>query len=282
VIKILATHSPVRTLCRLLEVSSSGYYQWRKQVSRPRAQANDVLWPHLKRVFDQSRQTYGSPRLTRCLLRQNLPCSENRVARLMRQHQLQARSKRPFRPRTTDSRHAQGVAPNRLKALGPLTRINQAWVADITDIHTQSGWAYLAAVMDRFSRKIVGWSLGYTLHGSLVKDALQHALARRQTAPGLLLHSDQGVQYASGPFLSLLQTAQITPSMSRRGNCYDNAAMESFWSTLKTELVHRSTFRDLPHASAAIHEYIEHFYNTKRLHSALNYQSPVDFEQQLT
>ena len=269
-------------LCRLLEVSSSGYYQWRKHRPGPRAQANAVLWPHLKRIFDQSRQTYGSPRLTRCLQRQHLPCSENRVARLLRQHQLQARSKRPFRPRTTDSRHAQGVAPNRLKALGPLTRINQAWVADITYLHTQSGWAYLAAVMDRFSRKIVGWSLGYTLHGFLVKDALHHALARRQTAPGLLLHSDQGVQYASGTFQTLLRAAHIIPSMSRRGNCYDNAAMESFWSTLKTELVHRCSFRDLPHASAAIHEYIEHFYNTKRLHSALNYQSPVDFEQHLT
>jgi putative transposase len=281
VIQSLATQCPVRTLCRLLEVSSSGYYQWRQPLPRLRAQANEILWPHLKRVFDQSRQTYGSPRLTRCLQRQNLPCSENRVARLMRQHHLQARSKRPFRPRTTDSRHAQGAAPNRLKALGPLTQINQAWVADITYLHTQSGWAYLAAVMDRFSRKIVGWSLGYTLHGSLVKDALQHALSRCRPGPGLLLHSDQGVQYASGAFQSLLQAAQIIPSMSRRGNCYDNAAMESFWSTLKTELVHRCTFKDLPHASAAIHHYIEHFYNPKRLHSALNYQSPVDFEQQL-
>jgi putative transposase len=282
VIKTLATQSPVRTLCRLLDVSPSGYYQWCKPLPSPRAQANDLLCQHLKRAFDQSRQTYGSPRLTRCLQRQHIPCSKNRVARLMRQQRLQARPKRPFRPRTTDSRHGQGTAPNRLKTLGPLTRINQAWVADITYIQTQNGWAYLAAVMDRFSRKIVGWSLGYTLHGFLVGDALQHALARRRPGPGLIHHSDQGKQYASGSFQSLLQTWQITPSMSTRGNCYDNAAMESFWSTLKTELVHRCSFRDLPHASAAIHEYIEHFYNPKRLHSALGFQSPVDFEQHLT
>ncbi len=281
-IKTLATQHPVRTLCRLLEVSPSGYYQWRKPVPGPRAQANDVLCQHLKRAFEHNRQTYGSPRLTRYLQRQHIPCGENRVARLMRQQRLQARSKRPFRPRTTDSRHSQGTAPNRLKTFEPLTRLNQVWVADITYIHTQSGWAYLAAVMDRFSRKIVGWTLGYTLHGFLVRDALQLALARRNPAPGLLHHSDQGKQYASATFLALLQTWKVIPSMSARGNCYDNAAMESFWSTLKTELVHRCSFRDLPHASAAIHQYIEHFYNPLRLHSALNYQSPVDFEQHLT
>jgi transposase InsO family protein len=281
-IKFLATHHPVRVLCRLLEVSPSGYYQARQRTPGPRAQANDVLCQHLKRAFDHSRQTYGSPRLTRCLQRQQIPCSENRIARLMRQQHLQARAKRPFRPRTTDSRHAAGAAPNRLKALGPLTRINQAWVADITYIQTQNGWAYLAAVMDRFSRKIVGWSLGHTLHGFLVRDALQHALARRRPRPGLLHHSDRGTQYASGTFQALLQTWQVSPSMSAKGNCYDNAAMESFWSTLKTELVHRQSFKNLPHASIAISHYIEHFYNPVRLHSALGFKSPVDFESQPT
>ena len=278
----LATGHPVPTICRLLGVSPSGYYQWRRKVPGPRAQANDVLCLHLKRAFEQSRQTYGSPRLTRCLQRQQIPCSENRVARLMRHHHLQARSKRPFRPRTTDSRHAYGTAPNRLKALGPLTRINQAWVADITYIHTQERWVYLAAVMDRFSRKIVGWAIGYTLHGFLVRDALQNALDRRQPPAGLLHHSDQGSQYASRTFQALLHAHQLTPSMSSRGNCYDNAAMESFWSTLKTELVHASAFSDLAQASVAISHYIEHFYNQIRLHSALNYQSPVEFEQHLT
>jgi transposase InsO family protein len=276
----LATHHPVRALCRLLGVSPSGYYQWRKQVPSPRAQANDVLCQHLKRAFELNRQTYGSPRLTRYLQHRQIPCSENRVARLMRQQHLQARSKRPFRPRTTDSRHGHGAAPNRLKTLGPLTRINQAWVADITYIHTKNGWAYLAAVMDRFSRKIVGWTLGYTLHGCLVRDALQHALAQRQPGPGLVHHSDQGRQYASGTFLSLLQAWQIIPSMNARGNCYDNAAMESFWSTLKQELIYRRHFKTRDEARQAIFDFIEVFYNRQRLHSSLDYRSPLDFETQ--
>jgi transposase InsO family protein len=278
---MLATQHPVRTLCRLLEVSPSGYYQWHHHRPGPRAQANHRLLQHLKRAFEKNHQAYGSPRLTRCLQRQQIPCSENRVARLMRQQRLQARSKRPFRPRTTDSRHPYAAAPNHLKTLGPPTRINQVWVADITYIPIQNTWAYLAAVMDRFSRKIVGWSLSPTLHATLVKDALQHALTNRRPTKGLLHHSDRGVQYASGPFQALLQAWHIVPSMSAKGNCYDNAAMESFWSTLKTECLQHHTLNDLPQASRIINRYIEKFYNPQRLHSALGFQSPVDFEQQL-
>ena len=281
-ISSLATCYPVRTLCRLLDVSASGYYQWRQRRPGPRARANDMLYPHLKRVFEQSRQTYGSPRITRCLQRQQLPCSEKRVARLMRRHHLQARSKRPFRPRTTDSRHGGTLAPNRLKELGSPTGLNQVWVADITYIHTHSGWAYLAAVMDLYSRRIVGWSIGSSLHCLLVKDALDQALAWRQPAAGLIHHSDRGSQYAAGLFQARLQSARIRPSMSGRGCCYDNAAMESFWSTLKTELLQDQTPRDLPHASQLIHRYIESFYNPIRLHSALGFLSPLDFEQQLS
>ena len=280
-IQSLATHYPVRTLGRLLEVSASGYYQWRHRVPGPRAQANDVLYQHLKRVFEQNRQTYGSPRLTRCLQRQHIPCSENRVARLMRRHQLRARAKRPFRPRTTDSRHGGTLAPNRLKEQGRPTGLNQVWVADITYLQTQKHWVYLAAVMDLYSRRIVGWSVGYSLHSLLVKDALQHALARRRPTTGLIHHSDRGCQYASGLFQAQLLSARILPSMSGRGNCYDNAAMESFWSTLKTELLQDLTLVDLPHASQVIHRYIEAFYNPKRLHSALGFLSPLDFERQL-
>lgn len=280
-IQSLADHSPVRRLCRLLEVSPSGYYHWRQRRPSQRALANQQLLSHVRKAFEQSRQTYGSPRITRLLQSQHFPCSENRVARLMRTQGLKARSKQPFRPRTTDSRHLYRAAPNRLK-VQTLTRANQAWAADITYLRAGSRWVYLAAVMDLFSRRIVGWSIGYSLHTSLVTEALQQALADRRPAAGLLHHSDRGRQYASGAFQALLAIHQITPSMSQPGNCYDNAIMESFWSTLKSELVHRCAFNDLPQASRAIHDYIENFYNPKRLHSALDFHSPVDFERQLT
>jgi putative transposase len=279
-IKILATPYPVRTLCRILEVPRSGYYQWRHKGPSGRAQANQQLLEHIQEAFAQSRQTYGSPRITRQLQRQHIRCSENRVARLMRRHHLQAKSKGPFRPRTTESRHGYGTAPNRLKEQAPLTKVNQTWVADITYIHTQGGWVYLAGVMDLFSRKIVGWSLGYSLQTPLVKEALQQALALRRPAAGLLHHSDRGIQYASSAFQALLHSKKMVSSMSAAGHCYDNANMESFWSTLKTELVHRQAFTDLPQARSALFEYIEVFYNRQRLHSALGYKSPVEFEEQ--
>jgi putative transposase len=280
-IQSLASQFPVRRLCSVLDVSPSGYYQWRHRQPGPRARANQQLLNHVQKAFAQSRQTYGSPRISRLLQRRQIPCSENRVARLMQTHHLRAKSKRPFHPRTTDSRHLYGAAPNRLKQQS-LSRINQAWTADITYISTRSGWVYLAAVMDLFSRRIVGWSVGCSLHTSLVKEALQQALAVRRPAAGLLHHSDRGLQYASSAFQALLATYHIVPSMSQRGNCYDNATMEAFWSTLKSELVHRTTFADLPQAGRAITDYIQNFYNPKRLHSALDFNSPVDFEKQST
>jgi len=279
-IQSLADRSTTHRLCRLLEVSPSGYYHWRQRHPGPRAKANQRLLKQVRRVFAQNRQTYGSPRITRLLQRSQVPCSENRVARLMRIAGLRARSKRPFRPRTTNSRHRYGAAPNRLKAL-TLTRINQAWVADITYIQAGTRWVYLAAVMDLFSRRIVGWSLAYSMHALLVKEALQQALHLRRPAAGLLHHSDRGIQYTSSAFQALLATYRIVPSMSQPGHCYDNAAMESFWSTLKSELVHRSAFTDLPQAARAINDYIQNFYNPKRLHSALDFNSPVDFEHLL-
>jgi putative transposase len=280
VIQSLADRSAIRTLCRLLEVSPSGYYQWLRRKPGPRAKANQQLLTRVRQTFKRNRQTYGSPRITHSLQRAHIPCSENRVARLMRLDGLKARAKRPFRPRTTDSRHPYGAAPNRLKTLTP-TRLNQVWVADITYLQVGSRWVYLAAVMDLFSRRIVGWSLAHSLHALLVKEALQQALALRRPAAGLLHHSDRGSQYASSAFQALLATHQILPSMSLPGHCYDNAAMESFWSTLKSELVHRSAFTDLPQAARAINDYIQNFYNPKRLHSALDFNSPMDFEQNL-
>jgi transposase InsO family protein len=282
-IQNLATHYPVHTLCRVLAVSRGAYYQWRKRPLSRRAQANQQLLQQIQQAFVQSRQTYGSPRITRQLQRQQISCSKNRIAKLMRSARLQARSKRPFRPRTTNSAHDLGVAPNWCSRCPAPAASNQIWVADITYIHTLAGWAYLAAVMDLYSRKIVGWAISYSLHAAVVQSALQQALTARRPDPGLIHHSDRGTQYASSAFRALLHTHQIAPSMSATGYCYDNANMESFWSTLKGELIQNQTYHDLFAARSAIFEYIEVFYNRLRLHSALGYQPPVEFEQnQLT
>jgi len=277
----LAAAFPVQELCRMLQVSRSGFYQWRRRQPSRRHRANAVLLGHIKSAFEQSRQTYGSPRITRQLHHQHIPCAKNRVARLMRLHHLKARTKRPFRPRTTDSRFTPVLAPNRLKAFRP-ARPDQVWVADITYVWTEQGWLYLAAVMDLFSRKIVGWSLSLSLKSALAAEALYQALATRHPHGQLVHHSDRGTQYGAKSFRALLAARRLTPSMSGRGHCYDNAAMESFWSTLKTELLHRHTYHDLPTLRLAVFDYIETFYNRQRLHSALNYQSPVDFEHHLT
>jgi transposase InsO family protein len=280
-IQKLAAEHPVRDLCQVLEVTRSGYYQWRKHLVSPRQQANAKLLDAIQEAFQDSRQTYGSPRITRHLRRQNISCSKNRVARLMKAQGIRPHTKRPFRPRTTQVNPELAPAPNRLKDQPPPKGPDQAWAADITYVWTATGWTYLAAVMDLCSRRIVGWTIGQSLETSLVKEALQQALAVRRPAAGLLHHSDRGSQYASSAFRALLHFSKILPSMSAQGNCYDNAAMESFWSTLKGELIQHLSFHDLTEARLAIFDYIETFYNRKRLHSALGYQSPVEFEQQL-
>jgi putative transposase len=280
--KTLASEYPIGELAWALDVSRSGYYRWLKRTESQRARSARQLTVHIRQIDQASRNSYGSPRVHQELRRQGVLTSRNRVARLMKAAGIKARSKRAFRPRTTDSRHAQPIAPNRLKEAALPTRPNQIWVADITYVWTLSGWVYLAAVMDLCSRKIVGWALGNTLETSLVKEALQRALASRRPAAGLLHHSDRGSQYASSALRALLHSWQMIPSMSGAGCCYDNAAMESFWSTFKTEMVHHHGFADLQEARLAIFDYIELFYNPKRLHSALGYQSPVDFELQIT
>jgi putative transposase len=280
--KSLAADYPIEELAWAMAVSRSGYYRWLKAPESQRAQAARQLTEHIRRIHLANRQCYGSPRIFQELRRQGIQTSENRVARLMQAAGLKARSKRAFRPRTTDSRHPNPIAPNRLKTNPPATAPNQVWVADITYVWTTEGWVYLAAVMDLFSRKIVGWSLSQSLETSLVQSALQRALASRRPVAGLLHHSDRGSQYASSAFRALLQAWQIEPSMSGPACCYDNAAMESFWSTLKTELLHPTTFQNLQALRTALFDYIELFYNPKRLHSALAYHSPVDFENKLT
>jgi transposase InsO family protein len=279
--KTLAPDYPLQELAWALDVSRSGYYRWRKGVESPRTRLARQLTGQIADIHGQSRQTYGSPRVFQHLVRQGVRTSENRVARLMRRAGLKARTKRAFRPRTTDSRHPHRPAPNLLAQGPPPQAPNQVWVADITYIWTLTGWVYLAAVMDLCSRKIVGWSIGPSLETTLVKEALKQALRDRRPAPGLLHHSDRGVQYASSAFEALLHSWKIIPSMSAQGHCYDNAAMEAFWSTLKTEWVHLKEFSDLDAARLAIFDYIEIFYNRKRLHSALGFKSPVEFEQKL-
>lgn len=279
--KTLSATYPIQELCWVLGVSRSGYSKWRQRSESPRARTARELTARIAQIHQQSFQSYGSPRVTRQLRREGLAISENRVARLMKKAGIRGRRKCPFRPRTTDSRHDQPIAPNRLKAIGVPTAINRVWVADITYIRVAAGWIYLAAVMDLFSRKIVGWSLGNTLETSLVKEALKQALASRRPPSGLLHHSDRGIQYASSAFRALLHSWKISPSMSGLAYCYDNATMEAFWSSLKNELVHHCHFETQEQARLAIFEYIELFYNRKRLHSALDYQSPVDFENQL-
>lgn len=272
----------ILALCDILDVSPSGYYDWRKRLDSPgpRALENQTLVQDIHQIHAQSRQTYGSPRLVGELRKQGRRHGRNRVARLMRQQGLQGRQKRRYRVRTTDSNHNEPIAPNRLADAPIATAPNQLWVSDITYIQTHEGWLYLAGILDLYSRKVVGWAMGHSIDSGLVLKALSMALLHRQPAGKLLCHSDRGVQYASAEYRHALSRAGLVPSMSRKANCYDNAAMESFWSTLKLELVYRRDFVSHAQARTEIFDYIESFYNRQRSHSALNFRSPVDFELQ--
>jgi transposase InsO family protein len=275
-----AEHS-ILELCAALDVSRSGYHAWVARAPGPRTRANAALWPLIEQAFEESRQTYGSPRIRQWLGRQGQKCSRHRVARLMRSHRMASQTKRRFRVALTDSNHDLPIAPNRLRGTPVPARRDAVWVADITYVDTDEGWLYVAGVLDRHTRRCVGWAMDDTLATSLPLAALDMALQHRRPAAGLVHHSDRGVQYASAAYRQRLAAAGAQPSMSRRGNCYDNAAMESFWSSLKRELVHRARYATRAEARAAVFEWIEIFYNRERLHSALGFQSPVDFEKQL-
>jgi transposase InsO family protein len=272
----------ILALCSNLEVSPSGYYDWLNRRTCPgrRAMENQALAKAIDTLHAQSRQTYGSPRMVQALRKEGRHHGRNRIARLMKQAGLCGRKKGRYRVKTTDSNHDQPIAPNRLAEASKATAPNQLWVADITYIQTQEGWLFLAAILDLYSRKIVGWAMSQRIDTALVLKALGMALLHRNPPPELLLHSDRGVQYASADYRQALAQAGLLASMSRKANCYDNASMESFWSTLKLELVYRRTFVSHRQARSEIFDYIECFYNRHRSHSALNYCSPVDFELQ--
>ena len=272
---------PVADLCAAFDVSRAGFYAWRQRGPSARDRADAVLGEQIDALFTRSRRTYGSPRLHRALRRAGHACGRHRVARLMQARGLAGRVRGRRRPWTTDSNHEQPIAPNRLgRRETSLERPNEVWAADITYVPTAAGWLYLAGVLDLGSRRLVGWSMGESLDTSLPMNALQMALRQRQPKAGLLHHSDRGSQYASEAYREHLAAWGVSASMSRRGNCYDNAAMESFWSTLKEELVHRRAFASRAQAAGAIFDYIETFYNRERLHSALGFMSPVEFEKQ--
>ena len=272
----------ITLLCQTLAVSKSGFYQWLSAQAHPakRRAEEEELAGEICRIHRASRATYGAPRIQASLRHLGPRHGRNRISRIMREHQICGRQKRRYRVRTTDSKHDQPIAPNRLAGLPAPCGPNQIWLADITYIQTREGWLYLAAILDLYSRKIVGWAAGERIDTALVLNAWNMAVHHRQPPAGLVFHSDRGIQYASLQYRSALQAARTIASMSRKANCYDNAVMEAFWSTLKLELIYRQDggFATRPEARAALFEYIEVFYNRQRLHSALGFRSPAFFE----
>jgi len=268
---------PVTGMCDALAVSPAGYYAWRQRPASVRRQRQDALTAQIRTVHAQVKGRYGSPRMHAELVARGHGCCRNTVARLMRQAGIAAKTARRFR-HTTDSNHDRPVADNRLDRQFDPAAPNAAWVADITYIPTREGWLYLAAVEDLYSRMVVGWAMAARMTSRLVVDALGMAVRRRLPGAGLLAHSDRGSQYASEHYQQLLARHGIACSMSRRGDCWDNAPMESFFASLKKELIHHEDYRTREEAQASIFEYIEVFYNRQRRHSKLGYQSPAEYE----
>lgn len=268
----------VKRMCEVLDVSRSGYYAWRSRPDSQRAQANQRLLVQIREAYQLSRKTYGSPRIHAALRRKGVRCSRKRVARLMRLDHIAARRARIYVPRTTQKDPNAIPAPNLLNRDFSSPAPDRKWVSDITYIDTAEGWLYLAAVLDLFSRRVVGWAMDEHMEASLVQQAWHMAVSQRCPSADLLHHSDQGSQYTSEVYLQSLALHHCQVSMSRSGNCFDNAAMESFFSTLKTECADEQ-FDTRAHAHIAIFEYIEAWYNRQRLHSALGYLSPAEFEQ---
>ena len=269
---------PVDLMCRSLEVGSSGFYAWLKRPESPCRRDNLRLLTEIKAVYRKSRKNYGGPRIYAELNETGHTCSRYRVARLMRQHGIVSKHKKKFRV-TTNSVHSFPIAENLLQRRFNVSRPSQCWVSDITYIPTLEGWLYLAVTLDLFHRKVIGWSMGRWITRQLAIDALNMAIKNGCLKSGLIHHSDRGVQYASNEFRTLLKTNEIQCSMSRKGDCWDNAVAESFFHTLKVELIHGKTYNTRQEAKTAIFEYIEVFYNRQRRHSYLGYLSPDEYEK---
>ena len=264
-------------MCRVLGVSKSGYYDWLKGSHRKRIAEEVDLEDAVVVVFEESRRTYGSRRISKALKKRKLRISRRRVIRIMRKLRISPCRKRRF-VTTTDSKHRHPVHPNLLKRDFSVRFANCVWASDITYVPTNEGWLYLATVVDLYSRRIVGWSMGESINGKLAINALEMAVSSRRPASGLIHHSDRGVQYACSAYQAALQANRMVCSMSRKGDCWDNAVAESVFSTLKKELIHQRRFKTLREAREAIFEFIEVFYNRIRIHSALGYISPAEFE----
>ena len=267
--------------CRVLEVSPSGYYEWLKRPLSQRKTEDERIWQKIKLHWEGSRKIYGSPRIYQKLKAEGETCGENKVIRLMRENGIQGAGKKKFKPTTTDSNHDLPVAERIFETEShkiDVTKPNQFWGGDITYIPTEEGWLYLAVILDLFTRKAVGHSMRSTLHAEIVMDAMRMGICRQLPSEGLVAHTDRGSQYAAKEYRELLEKNKITASMSRNGNCYDNSFVESFFHTLKVELVHRRKFKTREEARLAIFEYIEVWYNRERIHSSLDYQTPVEYE----
>jgi len=269
---------PVRLMCAVLEVSPAGYYAWRDRPASERTKSNTMLLDAIRQVHHDSHRRYGSPRVHAMLRSQGRGVSRGRIERMMRRHGIRAIMAPPRRVRTTDSRQGLPIAPNLIARDFTAEAPNRVWLADITYIPTAEGWLYLAAVMDLFSRKIVGWAMRDHMQVELASAALTMATQQQRPQAGLIHHSDRGVQYASHAYRQALSAASITASMSRKADCYDNAPMESFFHTLKTELVHHRDYKTRAEAQRDIFAFIEGFYNRTRLHSAIGYVSPIEME----
>lgn len=280
--KILEGQVPVAYMCRHFGVSKSGYYSWLKGSATTRKAIQDFLKSEIRRLFKNSKGTYGSPRIYHDLVNKGHSCSENTVARMMKEMGLSAELKKKFKVKTTDSNHRNPIAPRVFKVEGKAAiSPKEVWAADITYLPLGNRFLYLSVVLDIGTRKVVGWSIDETLNSIGVIKALEMAFVHEGNKAGIICHSDRGVQYASQAYRDLLEAREAIPSMSRKGNCYDNAYVESFFKTLKTELIYRRKFSTDKELRGSIFEYIETWYNRKRLHSSLGYLSPVEYELQI-